>query len=73
MCETPQEYANIILSEIVKKGHHWETNMPTPGGGGLIYGTPQQCTILDPRIVYGKTDFEGQPDWCMYGNEGADI
>jgi len=28
---------------------------------------------MEPKIAYGKTDFEGQQDWVMYGNEGADI
>jgi len=29
--------------------------------------------ILDPKLVQGKTDFEGQQEYVVYGNEGAEM
>lgn len=40
LCETPQEDANIVLCEITKKGHHWDMQLPTPGGGGIDPSIP---------------------------------
>ena len=59
------------LRAIEKQGNEWRNWRPGPDEGGLPASfASEQCVVLNPKLVQGKTDFEGQADYVVFGNEG---
>lgn len=59
------------LYAVEKQGTQWHSWRPGPEDGGLPASfVDEQCMMLDPRLAQGSTDFEGQEDYAVYGNNG---